>query len=113
MDAIDYYVAMGGARKEARLRYLQQYWTQQVRHLPKIVLNTPAQPERACAIANVGIKGMTPAQLASTLMDKYRIYTVAIDNVAAGVQGVRVTPNVYTLTQELDSLVKALKELSV
>jgi selenocysteine lyase/cysteine desulfurase len=112
-DAIDYYHNMGAARKEKRLRYLQQYWTQQVRELPKIVLNTPTQPERACAITNVGIKGMTPAQLAATLMDKYKIYTVAIDNAVAGVQGVRVTPNVYTLTEDLDKLVTALKELSV
>ncbi len=112
MDAIDYYRAMGGERKEARLRYLQQYWTQPIKELPKIVLNTPAQPQRACAIANVGVKGMTPAQLATTLMDRYKIYTVAIDNVAAGVQGVRVTPNVYTLTQDLDTLVRALKELA-
>jgi len=72
---------------------------------------SPSQPQRTCAIANVGVRGMKPAALAKVLLDKYRIYTVAIDNEAAGVHGVRVTPNVYTTTAELDELVRALTEI--
>ena len=55
---------------------------------------------------------MKPAGLAAALLQQYKIYTVAIDNPAARVQGCRITPNVYTLPEELDLLVKALKELS-
>ena len=112
-DAIDFYTALGPERKEARLRYLQQYWTSKVRGLPNIVVNTPADNDRACAIANVGIKGIKPADLADQLLRSYKIYTVAIDDGDAGVQGCRITPNVFTLPEELDVLVKALKELSV
>lgn len=108
-NALEYYYALGPERKEARLRYLQQYWTSQVRELPHIVLNTPADPKRACGIANVGIRGMKPADMADTLLKKYRIWTVAIDG--AGVQGCRISPNVYTTTKELDALVRALKEM--
>ncbi len=110
-DAIDYYYRMGAARKEDRLRYLQQYWTTKVRPMSHVVLNTPQEPMRACAIANVGVKGLKPAQMADTLLKKYGIYTVAIDNEKAGVQGCRVTPNVYTTTQELDVLVQALADM--
>jgi selenocysteine lyase/cysteine desulfurase len=108
-DAIAFYQTLGPERKEARLRYLQQYWTARVRKLPHVMLNTPADPARACGIANVGIKGMKPSLLAETLLKKYRIFTVAIDY--AGVQGCRITPNVYTSTDELDALVKALTEM--
>ena len=111
-DAIDYYQTLGPERKEARLRYLQQYWTSRVRNMPKIVINTPADPARCCGIANVGIKGMKPAELADTLLKRYKIYTVAIDSPAANVQGCRITPNVFILPKELDVLVGALKELS-
>jgi selenocysteine lyase/cysteine desulfurase len=111
-DAIDFYTALGAERKEARLRYLQQYWTSKVRDLPNVVVNTPAEAGRACGIANVGIKGMKPAEMAAKLLQSYKIYTVAIDSPAAGVQGCRITPNVFTLPEELDVLVKALKELS-
>src|SRR5258708_8382342 len=58
-DAIDYYNTLGAERKEARLRYLQQYWTSLVRTLPTVVFNTPPDPHRTCGIANVGIQGMT------------------------------------------------------
>jgi selenocysteine lyase/cysteine desulfurase len=52
---------------------------------------------------------MKPADLQKMLLDKYRIYTVAIDS--AGVHGCRITPNVFTTTAELDALVKALSEI--
>ena len=110
-DAIDYYQRLGPERKEARLRYLQQYWTSRARDLPGVVVNTPADPERACGIGNVGIKGMTPAAMADRLLNHYKIYTVAIDAPEAGVQGCRITPNLFTLPEELDVLVGALKEM--
>jgi selenocysteine lyase/cysteine desulfurase len=109
-DAIDFHQSIGVARKEARLRWLQQYWTSRVRGKPRIVLNTPADPARSCAIANVGIEGMTPAELGRALFDRYKVWTVAINN--AGVRGVRVTPQLFTTAGELDVLVGALLELS-
>lgn len=109
-NAIVFHEAIGIARKEARLRYLQRYWSDKVRGLPRIVLNTPADPARSCGIANVGVAGMKPGDLAKVLLDKYKVWTVAIDG--AGVHGVRVTPQVYTSTAELDTFVRALKELA-
>ena len=72
-----------------------------------MIVNTPAEVTRSCGIANVGIKGMKPALLAETLMNKYKIFTVAIDY--ANVQGCRITPNLYTTTRELDQFVNALE----
>jgi selenocysteine lyase/cysteine desulfurase len=109
-NAIDYYLKLGAERKEARLRYLQLYWTDKVRNIPNIILNTPAAPERSCAIANVGINGMKPADMADTLLKKYKIYTVAIDYI--NIHGCRVTPNIYTTPKELDQLVDALTEMA-
>ncbi len=109
-NAIDYYNRIGAKRKEERLKYLQTYWTKQVRTLKNVNLNTPEDAQRCCGIANVGIQGMKPADMAKTLLDKYKIYTVAIDG--KGVQGCRITPNVYTTIAELDSLVKAIKEMA-
>jgi len=109
-DAIDFYNTIGAQRKEDRLRYLQNYWTTKVRGLSNIILNTPEDPVRSCAIANAGIKNMKPGDMADTLLKKYKIYTVAIDG--KGIQGCRITPNVYTTTGELDALVRALKEMS-
>lgn len=109
-DAIDFYENLGAEKKEARLRYLQQYWTKQVRGLDNVVLHTPVDTQRACAIANVGIKNMAPSDMAKRLLVEYKIYTVAIDN--AGVHGCRITPNIFTTTNELDSFVNAIKEMA-
>jgi selenocysteine lyase/cysteine desulfurase len=109
-DAIAFHEAIGIQRKSARLHYLQRYWTDKLRGAKRIVLNTPEQPERSCAVANVGIEGIAPADLAKVLLDKYRIFTVAIDG--AGVHGVRVTPQVFTTLHELDALVGALREIA-
>ena len=109
-DAMDFYNMIGAERKEARLRYLQNYWTSKVRDLPHIIINTPADPSRSCAIANVGVKGMKPSGLSEVLMERYRIYTVPIDG--ANVHGCRITPNVYTSAEDLDQFVKALTELA-
>ena len=111
-DAIAFHETIGIHRKEARLRYLQTYWTKQVRGEANVILNTPADPARTCAIANVGVKGVTPDDLAKRLLTNHRIWTNAVDSDPAGVHGVRVTPNVFTQPAELDTLVNALRTIA-
>jgi selenocysteine lyase/cysteine desulfurase len=109
LNAIEYQNTIGLDRKEARLKYLQHYWTSRVRDLPHVVVNTPVDMSRHCGIGNVGIEGIEPADFAETLMKDYRIFTVAIDR--PGVKGLRITPNIYTTTKELDVFVDAIKEI--
>ena len=108
-DALVYYNMLGAERKEARLRYIQNYWTDKVRNIPHVILNTPADPARSCAIANVGVKSLKPGELGDVLWKKYKIYCAPIDG--ANVHGCRITPNVYTTIAELDVLVNALAEM--
>ena len=110
LDALKFQDTIGVSRKQARLRYLKQYWTQKVKDTPGIIINTPWEEERSSGIANVGVASLSPNKLAKRLMDDYNIFTVAINNKAA--QGVRVTPHLYTSLDELDQLVVALTELS-
>lgn len=108
-DAIDYYNMLGAERKEARLRYIQNYWTDKVRNMSHVILNTPEDKSRSCAIANVGVKSLKPGELGDVLWKKYKIYCAPIDG--ANVHGCRITPNVYTTTKELDIFVDALAAL--
>ena len=110
-DAIDYLDKMGLKRKESRLRYLQRYWSDQVRDVPNIVVNTPIDSHRSCGIANVGIAGLNPKEMAKILLEDYNIWTVGIDS--PQVKGCRITPNVYTTIEELDSFVLALKDMAM
>ena len=110
LNAIEYQNAIGLERKEARLKFLQHYWTSKLRGLPRVVINTPADMNRHGGIGNVGIEVIDPRELADTLFNDYRIFTVGIDR--PGVRGLRITPNLYTTTEELDALVSAITELS-
>ncbi|MBT8210308.1 MAG: aminotransferase class V-fold PLP-dependent enzyme [Eudoraea sp.] len=109
-NAMDYLELIGLERKEKRLRYLQRYWSDALRGLKNIKINTPEEPHRSCGIANVGVVHIKPADLAKTLLEEFNIFTVAIDY--TNVQGCRITPNVYTTTEELDRFVSVMKELA-
>ena len=104
--AIEFHEMIGAERKEKRLHYLKNYWMEKVKHLPGVKLNTSLHPKWGCAIGNVGIEGRKPGELDSFLLDKYRVHTVAIE--WENIKGVRVTPNVYTTTKQLDVLVEGI-----
>ncbi len=110
LNAIEYQNTPGLERKAARLKYLQHYWTSKLRDHPGVIVNIPVEMSRHGGIANVGVEAIEPGALAEALMNDYGIFTAGIDR--AGVRGVRVTPNVYTTTEELDALVSAIQKLS-
>lgn len=106
-NALNFHNAIGSKRKEERLRYLKNYWCEKVKDIPGVTLNVPLEHDRSCAIGNVAVEGITPDELEAFFYDKYRIFTVAINNKA--VKGVRVTPHLYTTLENLDLLVDAIK----
>jgi selenocysteine lyase/cysteine desulfurase len=109
-DALAFHLAIGARNKEARLRYLAQYWMTRVRELPSVELLTPRDPQRSCAIGVFRIAGMAAAEVADRLMADYRIFTVT--RVIGAGEGVRVTPHLYTSTGQLDRLVAAVGALA-
>jgi selenocysteine lyase/cysteine desulfurase len=110
--AIAFNETIGIKRKEARLRFLKNYWVNEVKDIKNVKINTPFEDERSCGIANIGLTNFTPAEMAKTLLDKYKIWTVAIDNPKANVVGCRITPSIYTTTKELDIFIAAIKKMS-
>ncbi|MDG1652637.1 MAG: aminotransferase class V-fold PLP-dependent enzyme [Flavobacteriaceae bacterium] len=110
LDAIEYLDWIGIDRKEKRMRFLKTYWQSALKEVPNIRINTPFESHRSCGIGNVGLENMSPAELAKRLYDEYQIFTVAIDY--ANVKGCRITPNVFTTTNELDQFINAMKNLA-
>jgi len=104
--AIEFHEMIGSKRKEERLFYLKNYWINRIKDIPKIRINTPMKQGFSCAIGSVLVEGKKPGELSSFLMDKYKIHTVGIE--WENIHGVRVTPNVYTTTKNLDVLVEGI-----
>jgi selenocysteine lyase/cysteine desulfurase len=108
--AVDFHNVIGAKRKEARLRFLKEYWTEKVAKSPKVKFASSLKPNFSCAIANIGIEGWQAQQIEAKLFEKYKIHTVSI--VHKEVNGIRVTPNVYINTQDLDLLARGISEIT-
>jgi len=104
--AIGFYDMIGAARKEKRLFYLKNYWMTAVKDIPKVKLYTSMKPGFGCAIGVVGIEGKTVGDLDNYLFNEYKIHGKGIN--WENIHGVRVTPNVYTTTKDLDKLITAI-----
>lgn len=99
-ESILFHNAIGGKRKEARLRYLSRYWMNKLKDVPKISFNTSFDENQSCAIANVAVEGIKPTDIGSYLFSKHKIFTTPI--IHEEFTGIRITPNVYTTLWELD-----------
>ena len=109
-NALDFHLMIGSKRKEERLRYLKNYWMEKVQGVPKLHTHTSLDPRFSCVIGLVSVDGLKPGDVVAKLFSKYKIHTTGME--VENISGVRVTPHVYTLTQDLDKLVRALKEIA-
>lgn len=105
-SAISFHNTIGARRKEERLIYLRNYWMKQVLDLKGVSFYNSFLPSFSSALANIKIEGKSGSDLSEFLWNKYKIHTVAIK--IEKVDGVRITPNVYTSEDDLDRLVKGI-----
>ncbi len=109
-EAILFYNGIGAKRKEERLRYLSRYWMNRLKELPNVRFHTSFDPRQSCGVGNVEIVGIEPGPLQQYLMSKKKIFTTPI--VHDEFKGLRITPNVYTTTKELDRFCEAMEEVA-
>ena len=109
-EAILFHNAIGGKRKEERLRYLSRYWMNRLKNVPKVGFNTSFDPKQSCAIANFKIDGVDPVAIGGHLMSKHKIFTTPI--VHEEFTGIRITPNVYTTLWEIDRFCDAVESIA-
>jgi isopenicillin-N epimerase len=109
-EALTFHEGIGSERKAARLRYLRNRWAVRLGNNPKFRIHTNLDPAHSCAIGNVQTVGVPPAQVVSQLWEKWRIIATPI--VHAEYEGVRVTPNVYTTLEEVDTFIKAMERIA-
>lgn len=109
-QAIEFHHLIGSERKAKRLHYLKNYWAEQVMGIEGIHFHTSLHPKFGGAIGLVSVDGKEPGEVSGLLFRNYKIHTTSI--VWENISGVRITPNVYTTTRDLDVLVRALKEIA-
>jgi isopenicillin-N epimerase len=108
-EALAYHQAIGVDRKAARLRYLTLRWANRVKDNPRIQMHSSLAAGDTYGLATVGIQGIQAADINRFMWDRYRIITTAITR--EDYQGIRVTPNIYTTLEEIDTFSAALDDL--
>jgi selenocysteine lyase/cysteine desulfurase len=109
-EALTFHNTIGSKRKEARLRYLKDYWATRLMENDKIRLHTSLKPEMSCAIATVEIVGVDTRKLGEYLWDEHHIIVAPIMH--EEFQGIRVTPNLYSTLDELDYFCEVMEHVA-
>jgi selenocysteine lyase/cysteine desulfurase len=109
-EALDFHDSIGPQRKAERFRYLRRRWSNELRELPGVKILNSEDPEQSCAIGFISIAGMDSHKLAEYLWTKHRIWTVAITT-PGEYDGLRITPNVYTTLEEIDTFTKVMTKV--
>lgn len=114
-EALAFHQAIGAERKAARLRYLTLRWANQVKDLPRVKIYTSLEKGQSWGLAYIGIDGIDARKLNEFLWNKYRILGQAMvkspyPGQQYDYQGVRITPNVYTTLEELDTFADAIRD---
>ena len=116
-DALRFHQTIGGARKAARLRYLTLRWVDALKDLPGTRMLSSLEPDQTWGLATLGLDRDIDAQaLSQRLFDTHRIVTSAVVSQSLpgpvfDFQGLRITPNVYTTTAEIDAFVAAMRDV--
>lgn len=113
--ALDFHEAIGGANKEARLRYLRQLWANEAESMFHIELLGGLDEASCTGMGSFRLAGRRSAEdvtaLQQRLEKEFGIFTVVRKGLESG-YCVRVTPQVFTTPDEMAQLVDALKRLA-
>jgi selenocysteine lyase/cysteine desulfurase len=109
-QALNFQYAIGNARKEARLRFLKDYWAKEAVKLPKVKMNTSLKADFSGALCHFSVEGLEAGKMESELFAKFKIHTSPTK--WEKLNGVRVTPHVYTTLRDLDRLLEGVEYLT-
>ena len=109
-EALNFHESIGAERKAERFRYLRQRWTERLRPLKGVRILNSDDPQQSCAIGFVSIDGLDPVKLVGYLFNKHRVWTTVVDT-PGEYRGLRVTPNVYTTLEEIDTFADVMESV--
>lgn len=108
--ALAFHRGIGAERKAARLRLLRDRWAKRLAAAdPRVRILTPLNQTDSCGIGFVHVDGIDTEKLQAHLWDKHRIMTTPI--VHTEFNGLRITPNVYTTFEEIDTFTDRMERI--
>jgi selenocysteine lyase/cysteine desulfurase len=109
-EALAFHTAIGPKVKEERLRYLRSYWADRLERSVGARFLASFAPEMSCGLATFRIEHVDPKKLTAHLWDRHRILVQRMTSPRVPMlDGIRVTPNLYTTLDELDAFCDAVE----
>ena len=109
-DAIDFHNRIGLTRKQGRLQYLSHYWVDRAQKIPGFRIHTPMDHPKLGGLTAFSIDGVPVELIEKRLRDDFGIQTRK--RTPEGFAGIRVSPQLYNTTAELDALVDAIAHIA-
>lgn len=109
-ESLELHHRLGAKGKANRLQYLRSKIVEQLEGDPKMLLLNSQDPAICMPFLTLGIKGVPGMDIGARLMKDHHIHVTTA--VRAGVDGVRISPNIFTNLEEIERLTKALKNIA-
>jgi isopenicillin-N epimerase len=106
-ETLAFHNSIGKKNIQERVFQLNSYLKEQIqKQIPKAVFVTPLSPELSAGIVIINLPDKKPADVTDLLYKKYGI-------ASAPAGGIRLSPHIYNTMQDIDYVVKSLKEMAV
>ena len=101
-QALDFHEWLGMDLKFRRLAYLRSLLAKQVLDHPKVIHFGSLDTSVACGMLTIGFRHASGIEASSYLASEHKIHVTTA--IRAGVDGIRISPNVFTSPDEVDAL---------
>lgn len=112
VDALNFHRMLGDARKRARMRFLGDYWQTRLAEIPGVQILTPRDKSRSMGIAAISVTRTSAAKVVAHLRTKGIIVQDKSARHSPFANAIRVSPGVYTTTNELDRFIETVGEVA-
>ncbi|MGC2831174.1 MAG: aminotransferase class V-fold PLP-dependent enzyme [Candidatus Acidiferrum sp.] len=109
LQALEFHEQIGAERKFARLRYLKNRWADRLSKVPGAQVLVGLESDHSGAFGTIHFETMDPGKLGDALLSKYNIFVTPISS--PSFNGIRVSSNVYTSTEEIDRFCDAVEAI--
>ena len=109
-EVMDYVAKYLGMPPVAVYEVASFYTMYNLQKTGRFKIHTSMDPLQSCAIGTVQVLGVDTGKAVATLWDKWRIIATPINH--AEYTGIRVTPNVYTTLEEIDTFGDAMERVA-
>lgn len=113
-EALSFHESIGVERKAARLRYLRDRWMNRLANVKGVTMRNSQDPAQSCGIAALSLAGWDAGDLTKYLIEKHSVHVRPRWVTGAyPFNCIRVSPNVYTTTEEINLFCKGVEAASV